>query len=149
MKKELLKIDFGSGYNPNKEYKLCDITFLPNLDYAYDIEKNVIIGCCENSVDEFYLRNVVHHIKDLSYTFTCLYRYLKKDGVLKIIDVREEFYKQNLILDIIWYRYVIPRYEIWFSNKYRNYFDVLEKMGFQLEETYFENEKEVSIWKKL
>ena len=29
----MLKIDFGSGYNPNKEYKTCDITGSPILDY--------------------------------------------------------------------------------------------------------------------
>ena len=32
----MLKIDFGSGYNPNKEYKTCDITGAQILNYLYD-----------------------------------------------------------------------------------------------------------------
>ena len=39
----MLKIDFGSGYNPRKGYKTCDITYSPFLDYVYDIHKNKII----------------------------------------------------------------------------------------------------------
>lgn len=149
MQKNTLKIDFGSGYNPNKEYKTCDITFLPNLDYAYDQDNKVIVGCEYNTVDEFYLRNVVHHIKDLKDTFEMLKKYLKVDGVIKIIDVRKEYFKQNVILDILWYRYVIPRYEVWFSREYRNYFEILEELGFKLVEFSYEEEKEVSVWKKL
>lgn len=144
----LLKIDFGSGYNPNKDYKTCDITYLPNLDYVYDVDNNTIIGCEENTVDEFYLRNVVHHIKDLKSTFSCLKRFLKKGGTIKIIDVRKEYFKTNVILDIIWYRYLIPRYEIWFSQKYRDYFEILKQMNFKLISKHYEEEKEVSIWKK-
>ena len=148
MGKNLLKIDFGSGYNPNKEYKTCDITFLPNLDYAYDIFNNTIIGLEENTVDEFYLRNVVHHIKDLDATFEMLYRYLKPGGIIKIIDVRKEYFKKNVILDIIWYRYVIPRYEIWFSRTYREYFNNLKKLKLELLKKEFIEEKEVSIWRR-
>ncbi len=145
----LLKIDFGSGYNPNKDYKTCDITYLPNLDYVYDLENNIILGCEENTVDEFFLRNVVHHIQDLKRTFSCLKKYLKKGGEIKIIDVRKEYFDANVVLDTIWYRYVIPRYEVWFSRYYRDYFEVLNNMNFKLIDKYYENEKEVSIWKKL
>ncbi len=144
-----LKIDFGSGYNPNSEYKTCDVTYLPNLDYVYDQDNNIILGCTINSVDEFYLRNVVHHLPDMERTFKCLLSYLKDDGEIKIIDVRKEFYKQNVILDILWYRYVIPRYEVWFSNHYRDYFKILENLGMKRVDYYIENEKEVSVWKRL
>ncbi len=144
-----LKIDFGSGYNPNKDYKICDITNLPNLDYVYDQDNNIILGCHENTVDEFYLRNVVHHIPDMERTFKCLLKYLKSDGEIKIIDVREEYFKQNVILDILWYRYVIPRYEVWFSKHYRDYFKVLESLGMERVEYYIQDEKEVSVWRKL
>lgn len=144
-----LKIDFGSGYNPNEGYKTCDITYLPNLDYVYDQDRNVILGCRKDSVDEFYLRNVVHHLPNIQRTFSCLTRYLKKDGIIKIIDCRKECYKQNLILDIIWYRYVTPRYEIWFSNHYRDYFTILKNLGFEQIDYYVQEEKEVSMWKKL
>lgn len=144
-----LKIDFGSGYNPNKDYKACDITWLPNLDYVYDQENNAILGCEDNSVDEFYLRNVVHHIPNMEKTFSCLLRYLKADGEIKIIDVRREYFKQNVILDILWYRYVTPRYEVWFSTHYRNYFKVLENLGMERVSYFIQDEKEVSVWRRL
>ncbi len=144
----MLKIDFGSGYNPKKGYKSCDITNLPNLDYVYCEESNEIIDCKENSVDEFYLRNVVHHLPSIEKTISCLYRYLKKDGIVRIIDVRKEYYQKNVILDIIWYRYVIPRYEVYFSKVYRDYFKILKKLNFILIDKYYDEEKEVSIWKK-
>lgn len=146
MSKNLLKIDFGSGYNPKNGYKTCDITNAPFLDFMYD--GNKIIGCKENSVDEFYLRNVVHHIENLEDVFSMLHHYLKKNGIIKIIDVRKECYKQNVILDIIWYRYVMPRREIWFSFVYRDYFEILKNTGFKLVKQYIENEKEVSMWRK-
>lgn len=146
---EELKIDFGSGYNPNKEYKVCDITYAPNLDFVYDQNKNEIIGCTPNTVKEFYLRNVIHHIKDLEKTFKCLDKYLKENGTLKIIDVNENYYKQNVILDIIWYRYIIPRYEIWFSKYYRDYISILKSLKFKLVSYETIEEKEVTIWKKL
>ncbi len=146
MPKSTLKIDFGSGYNPKSGYKTCDITNAPFLDFAYDGEK--IIGCKKNSVDEFYLRNVIHHIPNLKEVFLMFHFYLKRNGKIKIIDVRKEYYKQNVILDIIWYRYVIPRNEIWFSPIYRDYFEILKMIGFTLVEQYYEDEKEVTIWKK-
>lgn len=149
MVKKILKIDFGSGYNPHKEYKTCDITFLPTLDYVFNICDYTITDLKENTVDEFYLRNVVHHIKDLDSTFKMLYKYLKPNGIIKIIDTRKEYFMQNIILDIIWYRYVIPRYEIWFSTKYRNYFNTLEQLKLKLIHKEYLEEKEVSIWKKL
>lgn len=143
----MLKIDFGSGYNPKYGYKTCDFTEASFLDFYYDGIS--IIGCEKNSVDEFYLRNVVHHIPNLKEVFEMLYCYLKRNGTIEIVDVRKESYKQNVILDILWYRYVIPRNEIWFSTVYRNYFDTLKEIGFILIEHYFKEEKEVTIWKKL
>lgn len=143
----MLKIDFGSGYNPYPGYKTCDITASPFLDFFYDGKE--IVGCKENSVTEFYLRNVVHHIQNLEEVFAMLQLYLKKNGTIKIIEARKDYYKQNVILDIIWYRYVIPRREIWFSTFYRNYFEILKKVGFELVEQRYEKEKEVSLWRKL
>jgi len=48
-----------------------------------------------------------------------------------IIEPNEEFYRENYILDIIWYRFIMPRYDIWFSNIYRDYADVLRKLNFK------------------
>lgn len=146
MPKNLLKIDFGSGYNPKKGYKTCDITNAPFLDFFYDGKE--IIGCQKNSVKEFYLRNVVHHIPNLEEVFLMFSEYLKKGGTIKIIDVRKEYYQKNVILDIIWYRYVIPRREIWFSTVYRDYGSILKKIGFQLIYDTTIKEKEVTVWRK-
>ena len=144
-----LKIDFGSGYSPKVGYKTCDITYAPNLDFVYDREKNQIIDCQENSVETFHLRNVIHHLPNLKETFQCLKKYLKKGGTIEIIDARKEYYLQNVILDILWYRYVTPRYDIWFSREYRNYAIILKQLNFKRVAYTIENEKEVSIWRKL
>ena len=146
---ESLKIDFGSGYNHKEGYKSCDIVPLPNLDYFYDEQNDKILYLEEASVDEFYLRNVVHHIKNIEKTFKCLDKYLKKGAIITIIDVRKECYGANLFLDNLWYRGIIPREEIWFSPTYRDYFQILKSMSYRNIEYKIENEKEVSIWKKL
>lgn len=107
-----MKIDFGSGYNPEKGYLTCDMTYSPALDYVYDIQSNEILYCEENSVTEFRLKNVLHHCKNIQRISECLYRYLKENGVVRIIEPRPEKYDSNRSLDIFWYRYIYPRYEI-------------------------------------
>lgn len=82
----MLKIDFGSGYNPYPGYKTCDITQGPYLDYVYNTETNEIIGLQEGSVDEFRLKNVLHHA-DIPKVIQCLHRYLKSGGILQIIAI--------------------------------------------------------------
>ena len=132
MKEERLKIDFGSGYHPKEGYKTCDITFAPFLDYVYDRKTNLILGCKENSVDEFYLKNVLHHA-NIRKVSECLYRYLKKDGIITIIEPLPEKYESNRCLDIYWYRYIYPRYEISippykredYVEIFLNYFDIV------------------------
>ena len=110
IKKRKLKIDFGSGYHPKSGYKTCDITFAPYLDYVYDRDTNTILGCKENSVDEFYLKNVLHHA-DIKMVSECLFRYLKNEGIITVIEPLPEKYESNRCLDIYWYRYIYPRYE--------------------------------------
>lgn len=142
----MLKIDFGSGYNPKEGFKTCDITTSPMLDYYFN---GMVIDELEfKSVDEFYSRNVLHHIENLEYTLKLLYRYLKQHGTLTIIECRKEFYETNYFLDILWYRGIIPRPEIFISKEYRDYNSIMVSIGFRLYHRYFENEKEVSIWKK-
>ena len=111
----------------------------------YD-KKRYHIRFKRKSVDELYLRNVVHHIPDLKRTFKCLKKYLKDNGKIKIIECKKENYHANWFLDSLWYRYIIPREEVWFSDKYRNYGNVLLNIGFKKIEFYEENEKEISIW---
>lgn len=106
----MIRIDFGSGYNPKDGYSICDITYSPQLDYVYDLETNQIIGLEENSVDEFYLKNVLHH-SNIEAVAKCLFYYLKQDGFITVIEPLPEKYESNRCLDIYWYRYIYPRYE--------------------------------------
>jgi len=98
-KKSTLKIDFGSGYNPKSGYKTCDITNAPFLDFAYDGEK--IIGCKKNSVDEFYLRNVIHHIPNLKEVFLMFHFYLKRNGKIRLYTALINT-RINEVNDLIW-----------------------------------------------
>ena len=107
----MLKIDFGSGYNPEKGYKTCDFTYSPFLDYAYNRSDNKIYDLEEKSVDIFRLKNVLHHC-DIEKVVKCLSNYLKDDGEIIIIEPNKENYSSNRGLDILWYRYIYPRYEI-------------------------------------
>lgn len=106
----MIKIDFGSGYNPKEGYKTCDITYSPYLDYVYDRKTNKIIDLEENSVSEFYLKNVLHHC-NIEKVAECLFQYLKQNGIITIIEPLPEKYESNRCLDIYWYRYIYPRYE--------------------------------------
>lgn len=142
----MLKIDFGSGYNTKQNFKTCDVTGSPFLDYYYN--GTSIEGLDFDSVDEFYSRNVIHHIDNLEYTLKLLYSYLKQHGTLTIIECRKEYYSTNYFLDVLWYREIIPRPEIFIAKEYRDYISIMLQIGFRLCDRYFENEKEVSVWKK-
>lgn len=128
----MLKIDFGSGYNPYKDYKTCDITFSPYLDYVYDEKNNIIIGLETNSVNIFRLKNVLHHC-DIEKVILCLKKYLKTNGMVKIIEPKKEYYESNRCLDIFWYRYIYPRYEINLPPMERkDYVKLFVKYGFKI-----------------
>lgn len=142
-------LDFGSGYNPIENYLSCDITGAPYLDYLFDVEKYRIIGVDDNYFDKIYCRNVIHHIPDLKKLFIEFQRVLKIDGELIIIEPKKEYYKPNLILDIIWYRYIIPRYEIWFSTNYRDYVKILLTFNFQKIKNTEVEEKEYYYFRRV
>ena len=116
-------LDFGSGYNPKKNWKTCDI--YGYVDYYFDpIEYK--IDADDNIFDGIMCRNVIHHIKDLNKLSKEFSRVMKSSSSLFIIESNKEHYSSNYYLDYLWYRYIIPRYEIWFSNEYRdcrNYFN--------------------------
>lgn len=136
-----MKLDFGSGYNPKEGFKTCDVTMSPFLDYSFDTSEYKV-SCPDSSFEEINVRNVLHHVKDLKKLFQEFKRILTPNGILVITEPRLQFYKQNIILDTIWYRYVIPRYEVWFSPEYRNYTELLPEF-FQLVDVRYENEKEI------
>ena len=140
--KEMNKLDFGSGYNPGDGFKTCDI--YGYVDYYFDPETYTI-----QTTELFHhirCRNVIHHIKDLDRLADEFYDKLYKGGTLEIIDVREEYFEQNYYLDYLWYRYVIPRYEVWFSKKYRDPEEYFLK--FDLKGRWIEGEKEHFIFTK-
>lgn len=142
-----LCIDFGCGYNPKIGYKTCDVTTNPMLDYQYD-GKNDIIGLKENSVDVFYMRNVIHHILNLRSTFQTIKKYLKHNGKLIIIDCNKKCFDANVILDRIWYRYVGNNNNIFIAETYRDYMSILAELGFK--QTFYKQlkEKEKSLYER-
>lgn len=145
-----LYIDIGSGYNPKSGYKTADITGFPNLDYL--IKDNKLYSkkaeLKENTVDKFRLRNVIHHVKDLNQLFINLFRYLKPNGIIEIIDCNKKHYSANLCLDNLWYRYVIPRKEIFIANAYRDYANLAKTIGFNILNKNVNKEKEITILQK-
>lgn len=138
------KLDFGSGYNPKDGYKTCDI--YGYVDYYFDpIEYK--INSNDNEFDVIRCRNVIHHIKDLNKLSEEFNRVLKKGGILEIIEVNKDNFSSNYFLDYLWYRYVIPRYEVWFCNYYRdcrNYFNEFDLLSYKKE-----NEKEFFVFKNI
>lgn len=139
-----LCIDFGSGHNPKKGYKTCDVTTNPMLDYQYD-GKDYILGLEENTVDVFYIRNVIHHIPDLRRTFKAIRKYLKHNGKLIIIDCNKKCFDANVMLDKIWYRHV-GNNNMFISETYRDYISILAELGFK--QIFYKQlkEKEITIY---
>jgi len=97
------KVDVGSGYNPAKGYRTCDINY--NCDY-HDIAEI-------KNVDIIRLRNVIHHIEDIGTFFKDIHRCLDKDGRIIIIEPSEKNYRQNFFLDRLWYRGINKRLDIY------------------------------------
>jgi ubiquinone/menaquinone biosynthesis C-methylase UbiE len=140
------KLDFGSGYNPQKDYLTCDFTFAPFLDYVFDGSN---ISCKNEEFVEIRCKNVIHHISDIESIIKEFNRCLKINGILEIIEVNELHYVSNLCLDILWYRYVIPRYEIKINLEYIDYSDIIIQNGFELTQKTISNEKELLTFKKV
>jgi SAM-dependent methyltransferase len=137
------KLDFGSGYNPEKEYETCDIYghvdyFFDPISYKIDVEDELF--------DVIRCRNVIHHIKDIDRLSKEFNRILKKGGILEITEARKEYYSSNYYLDYLWYRFIIPRYEVWFSKKYRNCKNYFKEFDLGYYDTL--DEKEIFIFIK-
>jgi len=126
----MFKLDFGSGYNPEKGYYKCDITRSPTIDFLFDRYSYTIIDIEDSSIDLIRCKNVIHHVKDLEHLFIEFNRVLKVGGIVNIIEPTKDNYMTNKILDIIWYRFLVQRYDIWFSNNYRDYISIINKIGF-------------------
>jgi hypothetical protein len=133
-----VKIDIGSGYNPAVGYKTLDSNYSSNY---HDIEELP-------SVDVFRCRNVIHHIQNLNLFFKQLHEKLKNNGKIIIIEPIEEFYKQNLFLDNLWYRWINKRNDIYISNSYRDYLQIA-KVFFKIKKTKIRKEKRWTILQKI
>jgi SAM-dependent methyltransferase len=127
-----MKLDYGSGSQPKAGFLSSDFTGTPNYDYH--IRDYRVIGARDASFDEIHCRNVIHHIpeRDLPILFSEFRRILKSGGILTISEPRKGLHRQNLILDIIWYRFLVNERNIMIPREYVDYrkymadFDVVE-----------------------
>ena len=138
------RLDFGSGYNPQDDYKTCDI--YGYVDYYFDpIEYYIDVE--DKTFDIIRCRNVIHHIQDIKRLSKEFSRVLKDGGILEITEARKEYYSANYYLDYLWYRFIIPRYEVWFCKKYRDCRDYFDEFELNLYETLNEKERFIFIKK--
>ncbi|TYQ16937.1 UNVERIFIED_CONTAM: hypothetical protein Cloal_3518 [Acetivibrio alkalicellulosi] len=128
----MLKIDFGCGLKPEPGYKTCDITTYPYLDYWYDPVSHTITDLKPLSIDELRCRNVLHHIYDLEDSIIALDRYIKPEGIIRVIEPRKEYFDINVMLDTIYYHGVCNMKDMWFSKSYREYIHIFENIGYQI-----------------
>jgi SAM-dependent methyltransferase len=138
-----MKLDYGSGSQPKAGYLTSDFIGTPNYDFY--IKDYRVVGAKDHSFDAIHCRNVIHHIpeKDLPLLFKEFKRLLKHDGELIISEPRKEFHKQNLILDIIWYRFLTNDRNIMIPHEYVDYKQYLS--GFNIVETDNEFNNEILI----
>ena len=123
----------------------CDVTTDPSLDYQYD-GFDVIVGLREKSVDEFHVRNVIHHMPDIKRTIRCLKRYLKIKGKIVIIDCDDKHFKTNVCLDNVWYRFINKNNKIFISQVWRDYFAIMRDEGFVCQTKTNDGFKDMSTW---
>lgn len=140
-----MKLDYGSGYNPKKGYKTSDVTGSPYLDYhIHDLRVN----CQPEIFDEVHCRNVVHHVRPekLSKLFNEFIRILKPHGKLTISE--PEDFTSNKCLDVLWYRFVIPRPDIYIGNEHVDFTPYIPKK-LEKQEEFRDHSNVVMIYKKL
>lgn len=125
-----MKLDYGSGNKPKEGFLTSDFVGTPIFDFY--IKDYKVMGAKDHSFDVVHCRNVIHHIpeQDLPILFDEFKRLLKHDGQLIISEPREEFHKQNLILDIIWYRFLFNDRKIMIPLDYVDYKKYLD--GFKI-----------------
>ena len=140
-----MKLDYGSGSQPKEGFLSSDFCGMPHYDFY--IKDYKVIGVKDHSFDVIHCRNVIHHIPkaDLPRLFDEFKRLLKHDGQLIISEPREEFHKQNLILDIIWYRFLTNNRDIMLPQEYVDYKQYLN--DFEIVETENEFNNEIITYK--
>lgn len=118
MLKEKIKLDYGSGYAPKAGYKTADIYGRP--DFYISKETNQVIGLNRNSCKVVRMKNVFHHVLETEKLDQEMKRLVNQEGRLVVIEPTKEDYQANIFLDRLWYRGIIPRPEIVWSEKYRD-----------------------------
>lgn len=136
----MICVDVGSGYNPKPGYMTCDNNY--GCDF-YNIDE-----IPDNYVDQFHLRNVIHHIENLHIFAKKLYDKQRWGGGLQIIDCIEGQYHINYLWDLIWYRYVNFRNDIFISNCYRDFESVFLNVGYFMVDRNVDGEKLILTLKK-
>lgn len=142
-----MKLDYGSGHNPRKGYKTSDITGAPFLDYTIN-PYTYRVNCPNNTFDEILVRNVFHHITQPNNLLKELKRILTRDGKVVIVEPTEEAYPANVALDKLWYRYIIPRPEIYICEQYRDITKVVHKF-FHIAAVKYYDEKQTVVLRSI
>ena len=116
MKDNLIKLDYGSGYQPKPGFKTADICGRPDY-YVKDCE---ILDMKQGACRLIRLKNVFHHVLDSKKLDSEMKRVISENGKLIVIEPTEENYESNKFWDGLWYRGIIPRPEIVWSEVYRD-----------------------------
>lgn len=141
-----MKLDYGSGRQPREGFMTSDFCGAPNYDFY--IQDYKVLDAKDHTFDVIHCRNVIHHIpkQDLPTLFAEFNRLLKYDGQLIISEPREEFHQQNLILDIIWYRFLTYDRNIMIPQEYVDYKQYMA--DFEIIETENEYNNEILTCRK-
>ena len=135
-----MKLDYGSGSQPKEGYLSSD--FCGGPQYHYLIQDYKVVGAMDETFDTINCRNVIHHIpeEDLPKVFSEFQRLLKPGGRLVISEPRKEFHQQNLILDIIWYRFLKKEMSIALPVTYVDFKKYLSDFRYITSRNHFNNE---------
>lgn len=133
-------VDIGSGYNPAKGYIRVDENCFAEYKCISDLQ--------DKSIAKARLRNVIHHIENLENFVHILSKKVDIGKYVIIIDVNKDYYKKNLCLDYLWYRWLSYRPDIYISKSYKDPQKYFENEGFSLVRRFVKLEKEYFIFRQ-
>ncbi len=114
--KKIIKLDYGSGYNPKAGFKTADMVGRPD----YYIQDCQVLNLPDKSCRVVCMKNVFHHVLNTDKLNKEMERILEERGRLVVVEPSKENYESNKFWDQLWYRGIIPRSEIVWSNEYRD-----------------------------
>ena len=132
----------------NQKKDIYHLIFVEHPNYDFFIKDYRVLDAEDESFEEIHCRNVIHHIpkEDLPKLVAEFKRLLKDGGKLIISEPREELHKQNLILDIIWYRFLKNETKIKLPTEYVDYKEYLK--DFEMVSSYDHFNNEIVVFKK-